>query len=90
MSHKAPYISAIDSCSHNTVSVLHTYILFLSAANTVLVLLVYKCAALLTLEDTEKLSTPKVVPYILKSIRKMTSQISIFRAVLMKIKSSGT
>ena len=43
----APHISVTDSCSHNRVSVLHTYIFLLSAADTVLVLLVYKCAALL-------------------------------------------
>jgi len=89
MSHKVPYISATDSCSHNTVSVLHTYILLLSAANTVLVLLVCKCAGLLTPEDKQKINTPQVIPYILTSFRKMTSYFSIFTAVLMKIKSSG-
>jgi len=41
MSPKAPYISATTEC------VLHTYILLLSAANTVLLLLVYKCVGLL-------------------------------------------
>ena len=73
MSPKAPYISATDSCSHNTVSDLNTYIILLSAANTVLVLLVYKCDALLNTSRHVEKNTPQVVPYILTFIRKMTS-----------------
>ena len=58
-----PYVSQSPSyfptgrCSHNRFSALHTYIRLLSAANTVLVLIVYKCAALRTPEDTQKINT---------------------------------
>ena len=68
-----PNISATDSCSHNRYGVLHTYKIMLSATNTVLVLLVYKCAALLNTRRHTENKYPLSGPYIITSVRKMTS-----------------
>jgi len=49
------------------------YILLLSAANRVLVLLVYKCDAFLNTSIHAENKYPQVVPYIHNSVRKITS-----------------
>jgi len=54
----SPYIFVTDSCSHNTVSVLHTYIVLFSDANTLLVLLVFKCAAFLKTRRHREIKYP--------------------------------
>ena len=56
---------------------------------SVIVLLVYESAALLNTSRKKEPKYPLIGSYVLRSVRKMTSYISIFTAVLMKIKSCG-
>jgi len=84
-----PYIFLPHTIAHTIETGLYTYILLLSAAFTVLVLFVCECAALLNICRHTEIKYPLSGSYVSTSVRNMTSQISIFTAVLKKIMSCG-